>query len=479
MNFEAVIGLEIHVEMRTKSKMFSASPVTYGKEPNTEVTPFDMAFPGTMPTVNEQAVINGIRVANALHMEIDHLLRFDRKNYFYSDLPKGFQITQQFHPIGKNGYLTIRTKNGERKIGIERIHLEEDTCKQLHFPDCTLLDYNRAGVPLIEIVSLPEIRSGEEARLYVEGIRNIVVYSGVSDGKMEEGSLRVDVNVSIRPYGQEEFGTKVEIKNLNSIKNIELALDYEIARHSKLLFMGEKVRQETRRYDESKGETVLMRLKTDAVDYKYFPEPNITPIRVSDEFVEEAIATCPELYESKREHYIAFGISEKNAEIILQDPAMAHVFEEVLPFTKYPKTLANFMMGEGNSYLNKKEESWKEFPLKPETFAEILTYQEEKGFSHQQTVNILYKCLEEGVSPEKAKEELGLVAQVSDESFLTSIVEEVLSKNPDSITAFLNGKDRALGFLVGQGMKLSKGKANPAKLSALLKEAMLKGTYGK
>ncbi|MDY6430605.1 MAG: Asp-tRNA(Asn)/Glu-tRNA(Gln) amidotransferase subunit GatB, partial [Bacilli bacterium] len=231
MNFEAVIGLEIHVEMKTKSKMFSSSPNSFSTEPNTEVTPFDMAFPGTMPVVNKQAVINAIRVANALHMTIDHTLYFDRKNYFYADLPKGFQITQQRRPIGSQGYLDILDKEGKlKRIRIERIHMEEDTCKQLHFSDYSLLDYNRAGVPLVEIVSYPDMRSGTEAMHYVEAIRNIVVYSKTSDGKMEEGSLRCDVNISLRPVGCKEFGTKVELKNLNSIKNIEQAIDYEISR---------------------------------------------------------------------------------------------------------------------------------------------------------------------------------------------------------------------------------------------------------
>lgn len=295
MNFEAVIGLEIHVEMKTASKMFSSSPNAFTREPNTCVTPFDMAYPGTMPRVNKQAVVNAIRVANALHMEIDPLVRFDRKNYFYSDLPKGFQITQQFHPIGKEGYLDIETKSGEKKrIGIERIHMEEDTCKQLHFADYSLLDYNRAGVPLVEIVSKPDMRDGTEAMHYVEAIRNIVLYSGTSDGKMEEGSLRVDVNVSIRPFGSDKFGPKVELKNLNSTKNIEIALDYEIARQSACLLAGKPIAQETRRFDEASGKTVLMRVKTDAVDYKYFPEANIAPIRLSQKFIDDAIASCPE-----------------------------------------------------------------------------------------------------------------------------------------------------------------------------------------
>ena len=236
MNFEAVIGLEIHVQQKTKSKMFSSAPNSFSRDPNTQVAPLDMAFPGTMPVVNKQAVINAIRVANALHMEIDHTLYFDRKNYFYSDLPKGFQITQQRRPIGKNGYVMVDTPNGKKLIGIERIHMEEDTCKQEHFMDYSLLDYNRAGVPLCEIVSLPEISNGVEAREYAEAIRNIVVYSGTSDGKMEEGSMRCDTNISLRPYGQKEFGTKVEIKNINSFKNIELAIEYEMKRQSQLRF---------------------------------------------------------------------------------------------------------------------------------------------------------------------------------------------------------------------------------------------------
>ena len=283
MNFEAVIGLEIHVEMKTKSKMFSSAPINFSDEPNTDTTYLDFAFPGTMPVVNKEAVRKAIQMCNALHMEIDDELWFDRKNYFYSDLPKGYQITQQARPIGKNGYLEIEIDGEKRKIGIERLHMEEDTCKQTHFNDYTLLDYNRAGIPLIEIVSLPVMHTGLEARKYVEKIREFVTFSGVSDGKMEEGSLRCDVNISLRPYGSDKFGTKVEIKNLNSIANIEKAIDYEILRQSRLLFKGEDIIQETRRFDEAKKETILMRVKTDAVDYKYFTEPNITPIKLSKE----------------------------------------------------------------------------------------------------------------------------------------------------------------------------------------------------
>ena len=474
MNFEAVIGIEIHVEMKTKSKMFSSAPVGFSRDPNTNIAPLDMAFPGTMPVVNKQAVINAIRVANALGMEIDRNIRFDRKNYFYSDLPKGFQITQQFHPIGRNGFVMVDTEKGKKCIGIERIHMEEDTCKQEHFLDYTLLDYNRAGVPLVEIVSLPEISNGVEAREYAEAIRNIVLYSGTSDGKMEEGSLRCDTNVSIRPYGQKEFGTKVEIKNINSFKNIELAINYEIERQSKLILSGEKVRQETRRFDEGSGKTVLMRVKTDAVDYKYFPEPNITPIQISEAFIENAIATCPELYDAKMERYLKGGLSKTDAEIILSNPDMAAYFEKGMDKVKNCKDFANFMIVEINAYLNKNSLKITDLSLKPETLAEIILLQETKGLSHKQCAQILEKVLSDGISPSEAQKSLGIEAQASDEGTVRSFVMEALDKNPQSIVDFKAGKDRALGFLVGQVMKASHGKVNPAAVSKMLLEEMSK-----
>lgn len=470
MNFEAVIGLEIHVQQKTKSKMFSAAPNSFSRDPNTQIAPLDMAFPGTMPVVNKQAVINAIRVANALHMEIDHTLYFDRKNYFYSDLPKGFQITQQRRPIGKNGYVMVDTPNGKKRIGIERIHMEEDTCKQEHFMDYSLLDYNRAGVPLCEIVSLPEISNGVEAREYAEAIRNIVVYSGTSDGKMEEGSMRCDTNISLRPYGQKEFGTKVEIKNINSFKNIELAIEYEMKRQSQLLLQGIKIQQETRRWDEASGKTVLMRVKTDAVDYKYFCEPNITPIHLSDEFVQNAIDTCPELYDSKKERYLKAGLSDTDANVILANPKMAAYFEEGLPKVSNAKDLANYLIVEINSYLNKNEIAIEDLKLSPATLGEIVSYQEKGGLSHKQCVDILNKVLEEGCSPEEAKKELHIVAQVSDSSVIMGFVKDVLDKNPQSIQDFKNGNQRVLGFLVGQIMKASHGKVNPAEVSKILRE---------
>ena len=469
MNFEAIIGLEIHVQMKTKSKMFSSSPNSFSRHPNTEVTPFDMAYPGTMPTVNKQAVINAIRVANALHMEIDHTLYFDRKNYFYSDLPKGFQITQQFRPIGKEGYLDVLDKEGKvKRIGIERIHMEEDTCKQLHFASYSLLDYNRAGTPLVEIVSKPDIRSGTEAMHYVEGIRNIVIYTLTSDGKMEEGSLRCDVNVSLRPFGCEKFGTKVEIKNLNSTKNIEAALDYEIARQASCLLSGIPVAQETRRYDEASGKTVLMRVKTDAVDYKYFPEPNITPIALSDEFVQNAIDTCPELYDAKKARYVASGLSDTDAEIILSDLAMATYFEEASKGAKNLKTVANFLIVEVNGYLNKNGIGIASFPLPASTLCEIANKQEE-GYTHKQCADMLSYCLEnEGASAEDAIKAKNIVKQSNDEGLVLSLVTKVLDANPQSIEDYKKGKDRAVGFLIGQVMKEAKGKVNPASVAKVM-----------
>ena len=470
MNFEAIIGLEIHVQQKTKSKMFSSAPNSFSRDPNTQVAPLDMAFPGTMPVVNKQAVINAIRVANALHMEIDHTLYFDRKNYFYSDLPKGFQITQQRRPIGKNGYVMVDTPNGKKRIGIERIHMEEDTCKQEHFMDYSLLDYNRAGVPLCEIVSLPEISNGVEAREYAEAIRNIVVYSGTSDGKMEEGSMRCDTNISLRPYGQKEFGTKVEIKNINSFKNIELAIEYEMKRQSQLLLQGIKIQQETRRWDEASGKTILMRVKTDAVDYKYFCEPNITPIHLSDEFVQDAIDTCPELYDSKKERYLKAGLSDADANVILANPKMASYFEAGLSKVANAKDLANYLIVEINSYLNKNETTIEDLKLSPLTLGEIVSYQEKGGLSHKQCVDILNKVLEEGCTPEEAKNKLHIVAQVSDSSVIMGFVKDVLDKNPQSIQDFKNGNQRVLGFLVGQIMKASHGKVNPAEVSKILRE---------
>ena len=469
MNFEPVIGLEIHVELKTKSKMFSSAPVTYGKEANTQTAPLDMGFPGTLPVVNKQAVIYAIRVSNALHMKIDHELHFDRKNYFYSDLPKGYQITQDRRPIGSDGYLEIVIDGQKKRIGIERLHMEEDTCKQLHFKNFTLLNYNRAGTPLIEIVSKPEIRSGEEAMKYVEMIRSIVVFSEVSDGKMEEGSLRCDVNVSIRPEGSKEFGTKVEVKNINSISYVKNAIDYEVKRQKEVIENGGKVIQETRRYDDETKSTVAMRLKTDSVDYKYFPEPNIIPIKLSDEFVDSAIASCPELAEAKKDRYLnEFKLNDYDASLLVSDKDISSYYDKCAKLTKQYKILANWMNVDVLSYLNKNNVTINEFPLSPEQLVSLISLIEKNEVSSNQAKTIFAKMIEERCDAQKARQILGISSQISDESFIQNVIIEVLNENPQSIVDYKEGKDRALGFMIGQVMKKTQGKVNPKLTSEML-----------
>lgn len=471
MNFEAVIGLEIHVETKSNSKMFSSSPNKFSTNPNSQCSVFDLAFPGVMPSVNKKCVINALRVCHALHMKIDNELWFDRKNYFYSDLPKGYQITQQFRPIGKDGYLILDIDDKKVRINIERLHMEEDTCKQLHLRDETLLDYNRAGVPLIEIVSRPEIKNGLEAMKYVEKIRDIVTYADVSDGKMEEGSLRCDVNVSIRPVGSNKFGTKVEIKNLNSLANIQKAIDFEIKRQSSLLLKGIAIEQETRRYDELKKETVLMRVKTDAVDYKYFTEPNIIPILLSDEFITDAITSCPELLDHKLERYMnEYKLSKYDSLVILSNKDNANYFEEILKYTNEYKLAANWVSVDIQSFLNKTNKSILEFPISSKDIATLINAIKDNKVSNKIAKDIFSKALQ----GENIEELLEKSSQVSDVSELLKLVNEVLDQNQESINLIKNGKDRALGFLVGQVMKLSKGKANPALTSKLIKEEIEK-----
>ena len=471
MEFEAIIGLEIHVEMKTKSKMFSSGPVSYGEDPNTMVNVVDMGFPGVMPVVNKQAVINAIRVSHALNMKIDDTVIFERKNYFYSDLPKGYQITQQFRPIGSDGYLLINTSQGEKKIGIERLHMEEDTCKQLHSWDFSLLDYNRAGIPLIEIVSRPDLRTGEEAAKYVEKIRSIVSFLDVSDGKMEEGSLRCDVNISLREKGAEKFGTKVEIKNLNSIANIQKAIDFEISRQSIVLEFGGVIEQETRRFDEGSKETVLMREKTDAVDYKYFTEPNIAPIKLSKEFIDEAIRTSPELAEVKLERYKKLGLNEYDSSLLIADKDISNYFDESVKSGASPKLLANWIIGDIQSVLNKEDISIKEFKVNPCLLGELVLLIEQGKVSNKQAREFFAKMIVNPVSPKKLLEESG-TSLISDEETLKAIVKEVVDANEQSVIDFKNGKDRAMGFIVGQIMKKTQGKANPGLASKLVLEEL-------
>ena len=474
MNFETIIGIEIHCELNTKTKMFSSAPNSFGKEPNTQVSKVDMAFPGILPTVNKKAVEYAIMACSALNLSIDNELWFDRKNYFYSDLPKGYQITQDKRPIGRDGYIEVDTINGVKRIGIERIHMEEDTAKQSHYGDYTLIDYNRCGVPLIEIVSKPDMRSGEEAAKYVEKLRSILSYLGVSDCKMEEGSMRCDINISLRPIGSEKFGVKTEIKNLNSINNIQRAVEFEISRQEKLLLKGLEVEQETRRFDEASKQTVLMRKKTDAVDYKYYTEANIMPIKLSDAFINKAINLVPELPDARFNRFVSkLNLSEYDARQLINQKAVADYYEEVLKDYNDPKITANWILGDVYSYLNKNNLTIKDFKLSTSNLAKLLTLLKEGKISSKQGKEIFNIIIETNEDPETIAKAKGMV-QESDEGLIMEYINEVLQDNPQAIATYKSGRDNILGFLVGQVMKKSKGKANPAITSKLLKEEIMK-----
>ena len=463
MELEAVIGLELHIQMKTKSKMFSSAPVSFGEPANTCVAPFDINFPGILPLPNKQVVINAIRVAHALKMDIDNVLVFDRKNYFYSDLPKGYQITQEFRPLGRNGEILI----GNKTIRIERLHIEEDTCKQLHFSDYSLLDYNRAGIPLIEIVTYPDFKNGEEAAKFVEKMRSIVTYLEVSDGKMEEGSLRCDINISLKEEDSDIFGTKVEIKNLNSISNIQKAIDYEIERQSGIIYRGENIKQVTRRYDEKSKKTKMMRTKSDAIDYKCFVEPNIPPICLSDEFIKNAIESSPELAEQKIERYLALGLSKKEAELLTADKNIATYYDDVLVYGADPKLACNWLLMDIQSVLNKDNISICDFSISPKHLAELIKIVESNCISNKQAREIFTKMMKSDEEPNKLITQLN-IQQMNNEAELLTIINELLDKNQNLVDDYKKGKNRVLGFLVGQVLKMTNGQANPALANKLL-----------
>ena len=469
MNFEAIIGLEIHVELKTKSKMFSSSPVTYGSEANTSVTPLDIAFPGSMPVVNKQAIIDAIKLSHVFNMTVDSEVWFDRKNYFYSDLPKGYQITQHFRPIGKDGYLLVNN----HQIGIERLHLEEDTCKQIHLNDYSLLNYNRSGIPLIEIVSKPEIHDGKEAMEFVDNTRSIVIFLGISDGKMEEGSLRCDINISLRPVGCNALGNKVEIKNLNSLANIQKAIDYEINRQNKILLSGGRVDQETRRFDENKKETVLMRKKEDVSDYRYFTDANLPPIHLPKEFIQEAIKEIPEMPNKRIDRYLSLGLTEYDAKLLVSDKDISDYFDEVISSGASAKITANWINVQVAEVLNKNQISIKEIKVSPNNLASLLKLVDSKKISHQQAEMVFSKMLTDNEDPEKIVRKMGIEI-INNIDTLLKIINEVLDNNPQSIVDYQKGKDRALGYLVGQVMRLTNGQADPELTNKLLLE-QLKG----
>ncbi len=473
MDYDITIGIEIHCQLKTNTKMFSGAPTSFGRNANTCVNEIDLGHPGTLPCLNKEAVAKAIQACSALHLTIDPLIKFDRKNYYYSDLPKGFQITQQFHPIGKDGYIEIETTNGKKKIRINRIHMEEDTAKQYHLSKMSLLDFNRAGTPLVEIVSEPDMTCGEEAEKYVEALRQTLYYIGVSDAKMEEGSMRCDVNVSIAPKGSNVLGTKNEIKNLNSISHIGKAIDYEVARQKELLEKGEDILQETRRYDEKSNTTVLMRRKEGNVDYKFFPEPNIFPIRLDEAWIKEVIANMSELPEVRRERYKSnYDLSDHDIDILISNKEIAEFFEGIMNYTDEAKNACNWVLGDISAWLNKNEKTIGESAAKEEHVAKLIKLINDGKISSTQAKDIIDELMQ-GKDPEEVVKAKGL-EQVSDESAILDIINEVLDNNMQAIEDYRSGKDKAITFLVGQVMKASKGKANPGLVNKILKEELSK-----
>ncbi len=472
MNFETVIGIEIHCELKTNTKMFSGAAVDFASEPNTNTNEIDLGMPGILPSVNKEAVASALRTCYALECEIDPLIKFDRKNYYYSDLPKGFQITQQFYPIGSHGKIQIETELGKKEIRINRIHMEEDTAKQLHQIEGSFINFNRAGTPLIEIVTEPDMSNAKEAIAYVEKVRNMLYYLNVSDCKMEEGSMRCDINISLRPYGYPELGVKSEIKNLNSVSNVQKSIEFEIERQSKILLSGGQVEQATRRFDEASRSTVLMRKKEGAVDYKYFPEPNIFPIRLDANWIEKIKNTLPELPSERKSTYTQYGLSDYDADILVQTKEVSDFYNEVVTHTKEYKLVANWVIVEMMAFLNKNNIDIHKNPLSPQYLAIMVEMIQAKEISGKQA-KIVFEEMMNGKDPRKVVEEKGM-KQLSDTSAILTLIQSVLDANPQSIEDFKNGKDRAVGFLVGQVMKASKGQANPAMTNKMLVEELKK-----
>lgn len=473
MEYDVTIGIEIHCQLKTKTKMFSGAPTSFGRKPNVCTNEIDLGHPGTLPCVNKEAVAKAIEACTALHLTIDPLVKFDRKNYYYSDLPKGFQITQQFHPIGRNGYIMIDTEEGQKKIRINRIHMEEDTAKQFHLTKFSLLDYNRAGTPLIEIVSEPDMHNGEEAEKYVEALRQTLYYIGVSDCKMEEGSMRCDVNVSIAPKGSNTLGVKNEIKNLNSISHIGKAVDYEVARQKELLEKGEKVLQETRRFDEKTNTTVMMRRKEGNVDYKFFPEPNIFPIRLDANWIKSIQDSMPELPEERKARYTNdFGLNEHDINVLIANKEVGDFFEETMKYSKNAKGVCNWLLGEVQGWLNKHEQTIVNTELKPEALAKLVEMIDTNEISSKQAKELIDDIMT-GKDPVESAKEKGL-QQVTNTDELANMIKEVLDENTQAIEDFKAGKGRAVGFLVGQVMKKSKGQANPGLVNQILQEELKK-----
>ena len=471
MNFQTTIGLEVHVELKTNSKIYSPSPVQYGVEPNLNTNVIDWAYPGTLPTLNKGVVRDGIMAGFALHANITKHMHFDRKNYFYPDNPKAYQITQSETPIATDGWVEIEVNGKKKKIGIAEMHIEEDAGKNTHTGEYSYVDLNRQGTPLIEIVSKPDIASADEAVAYLEALRQRIQFTGISDVKMEEGSMRVDTNISIRPFGSDKFGTKTEMKNINSFNYVKNALEFEEKRHQQVILSGGTIAQETRRYDEATKETVSMRSKEGSEDYRYFPEPDIPPLDVSDDWINEIKSEMPEMPGERRERYTKdLGLSDYDAMVLTQTKEMSDFFDAAVKAGGDAKRVANYLMNDVNSYLNDEQVDLPDTKLTPEHLAGMVKLITDGTISSKMAKKV-FKGIIAGEEPASYAKEHGLV-QLSDPKELQPIIDDILANNQQSIEDFKNGKDRAVGYLVGQIMKQTRGKANPQVVNKLLMKSL-------
>lgn len=470
--YETVIGLEVHVELATKTKIFCGCSTAFGAAPNAHTCPVCTGMPGSLPVLNKQVVEYAMAVGIATNCDITQYCKFDRKNYFYPDNPQNYQISQLYLPICRNGYVEIDGANSKKKVGIHEIHMEEDAGKLVHdeWDDCSYVDYNRSGVPLIEIVSEPDMRSADEVIAYLEKLRLIIQYLGASDCKLNEGSMRADVNLSVREVGAEKFGTRTEMKNLNSFKAIARAIENERERQIDLIEEGKEVVQETRRWDDNKEYSYPMRSKEDAQDYRYFPEPDLVPIVISDEWIERVKKAQPEFRDEKRARYVdSYSIPEYDADIITSTKKLADIFEETVGLGANPKKVSNYLMGETMRLLKKYEMDAEDIRFSPANLAKLIRITDSGEINSSVAKEVFVKIFEEDIEPEKYIEEKGL-KQDNDEDGLRKVIEEVVANNPQSVEDYHNGKEKALGFLVGQTMKVTQGKANPGMINKILRE---------
>tara|TARA_B100000085_G_scaffold20412_3_gene17337 strand:- start:37 stop:1479 length:1443 start_codon:yes stop_codon:yes gene_type:complete len=467
-----VIGIEIHAQVNSKSKLFSSSPTDFGSKPNSQVSLIDAAMPGMLPVINKFCIEQAVKSGIGLNAKINKKSIFDRKNYFYQDLPQGYQISQYKDPIVGEGFVEIETENGQKKIGVERLHLEQDAGKSLHDqdPNFTFVDLNRSGIALMEIVSKPDMSSPEEAVEYVRKVRSILRYLGTCDGNMEQGSLRADVNVSVNKPGN-EYGTRCEIKNLNSFKFIHAAIVYEAKRQIKLIEQGESVNQETRLFNTQSGETRSMRSKEDAHDYRYFPDPDLLPLTLDDDWIKGLQDSIPELPDQIKERFInEYSLSSYDANIIVSDKATSEYFEDVVK-NRNPKLVTTWVTGELFSILNKKNLIIEDSPITSKQLGELVDNIENGKISNRQAKEVLEEMCESGKGALEIIDEKGL-SQISDENEIESLVDNVLNSNPENVKKYKNGKDKLFGFFVGEAMKLSKGKANPKIVNDLIKKKL-------